>query len=270
MIGWPDFIYFAAASAICWVTAAALCWSSGPGKPFRGIAGKSWLPTVVSLTGSVIFFCFIIGLWISLERPPMRTQGETRLWYSFFISIIGVIVWCRWKFRWILSFSTMMSVMFACINIFKPEIHSKTLMPALQSPWFVPHVAVYMFAYAMMGAVTLFAIYLWWQSGRREIRREEMGACDTLVKIGWAFLTLGMVMGALWAKEAWGDWWTWDPKETWALATWLGYLLYIHLRPHMKDHDYIFALLIFNFILLQMCWWGINYLPAAQSSVHVY
>lgn len=270
MIGWPDFIYFAAASAICWVTAAALCWSSGPGKPFRGIAGKSWLPTVVSLTGSVIFFSFIIGLWISLERPPMRTQGETRLWYSFFISIIGVIVWCRWKFRWILSFSTMMSVMFACINIFKPEIHSKTLMPALQSPWFVPHVAVYMFAYAMMGAVTLFAIYLWWQSGRREIRREEMGACYTLVKIGWAFLTLGMVMGALWAKEAWGDWWTWDPKETWALATWLGYLLYIHLRPHMKDHDYIFALLIFNFILLQMCWWGINYLPAAQSSVHVY
>ena len=270
MIGWPDFIYFAAASAICWVTAAALCWSPGPGKPFRGIAGKSWLPTVVSLTGSVIFFSFIIGLWISLERPPMRTQGETRLWYSFFISIIGVIVWCRWKFRWILSFSTMMSVMFACINIFKPEIHSKTLMPALQSPWFVPHVAVYMFAYAMMGAVTLFAIYLWWQSGRREIRREEMGACDTLVKIGWAFLTLGMVMGALWAKEAWGDWWTWDPKETWALATWLGYLLYIHLRPHMKDHDYIFALLIFNFILLQMCWWGINYLPAARSSVHVY
>ena len=267
MIGWTDFMYFAAGSAICWIAAAALCWSSGPEASLKRPA---WIPTAISLAGSAIFFSFIIGLWMSLERPPMKTQGETRLWYSFFISIIGVIVWCRWKFRWILSFSTMMSVMFACINIFKPEIHSKTLMPALQSPWFVPHVAVYMFAYAMMGAVTVFAIYLWWQSGRREIRREEMGACDTLVKIGWAFLTLGMVMGALWAKEAWGDWWTWDPKETWALATWLGYLLYIHLRPHMKDHDYIFALLIFNFILLQMCWWGINFLPAAQSSVHVY
>jgi ABC-type transport system involved in cytochrome c biogenesis permease subunit len=97
-----------------------------------------------------------------------------------------------------------------------------------------------------------------------------MTACDTLVKIGWAFLTLGMVMGSLWAKEAWGDYWTWDPKETWAAATWLGYLLYMHIRRYVKDYDYTFALLIFDFILLQMCWWGINFLPAAQSSVHVY
>ena len=270
MIGWPDFIFFAAAAAICWVTASVLCWSSGSETSMKHPVGKPWTATALSLAGSAIFFSFIVGLWVTLERPPMKTQGETRLWYSFFISIIGVIVWCRWKFRWILSFSTLMSVVFACINIFKPEIHSKTLMPALQSPWFVPHVAVYMFAYAMMGAVTVFAIYLWWQSGRRQIRNEEMYACDTLVKIGWAFLTLGMAMGALWAKEAWGDWWTWDPKETWAAATWLGYLLYIHLRPHMKDHDYIFALLIFDFLLLQMCWWGINYLPAANSSVHIY
>ena len=164
----------------------------------------------------------------------------------------------------------MMATVFTCINLFKPEIHSKSLMPALQSAWFVPHVAVYMFAYAMMGAATLFAIYLWWQSSRRKIQADEMTACDTLVKIGWSFLTIGMVMGSLWAKEAWGDYWTWDPKETWAAATWLGYLLYMHLRGHLKDYDYTFALLIFNFILLQMCWWGINFLPAAQSSVHVY
>ena len=163
-----------------------------------------------------------------------------------------------------------MAIVFTCINILKPEIHSKSLMPALQSVWFVPHVAVYMFAYAMMGAATVFAIYLWWKSSRRGLLPEEMAACDTLVKIGWAFLTLGMVMGALWAKEAWGDYWVWDPKETWAAATWLGYLLYMHIRKHVKDYDVTFALLIFCFIMLQMCWWGINYLPAAQTSVHVY
>ena len=258
MIGWNDFIWFALGSVLCWMLGAFLGWKN------------SRKAIVVSLAGTAVFLGFIIALWMSLERPPMRTQGETRLWYSFFISLIGVLVYSRWKFRWILSFSTMMAIVFTCINIFKPEIHSKSLMPALQSVWFVPHVAVYMFAYAMMGAATLFAIYLWWQSSRRKIQADEMTACDTLVKIGWAFLTLGMVMGSLWAKEAWGDYWTWDPKETWAAATWLGYLLYMHLRPHMKDHDYTFALLIFNFILLQMCWWGINFLPAAQSSVHVY
>lgn len=258
MIGWNEFIWFAIGAVTCWTAGAILA--------FRGKKGAA----LISLAGTMVFLAFIAGLWISLERPPMRTQGETRLWYSFFISVIGILIYSRWKFKWILSFSTLMATVFTCINIFRPEIHSKSLMPALQSPWFVPHVAVYMFAYAMMGAATLFAMYLWWQHSRREIRPDEMKACDTLVKIGWAFLTMGMVMGSLWAKEAWGDYWTWDPKETWAAATWLGYLLYIHLRQRTKDYDYLFALLIFCFILLQMCWWGINFLPAAQDSVHVY
>ena len=260
MIGWDNFIWFAAAASLCWAGGAAAAWKD---------KGKG-AAIMLSLIGTAIFCSFIAGMWIALERPPMRTQGETRLWYSFFISMIGIIVFCRWKFKWILSFSTMMAIVFTCITLLKPEIHSKSLMPALQSPWFVPHVAVYMFAYAMMGAATVFAIYLWWKSSRKEIVPEEMKACDTLVKIGWAFLTMGMVMGSLWAKEAWGDYWVWDPKETLAAATWLGYLLYIHLRPKMKDYDYTFALLIFNFLLLQMCWWGINFLPAAGSSVHVY
>jgi ABC-type transport system involved in cytochrome c biogenesis permease subunit len=100
---------------------------------------------------------------------------------------------------------------------------------------------------------------------------EELRVCDNLVRIGWAFLTLGMIMGALWAKQAWGDYWTWDPKETWAAATWLSYLTYLHLRPREKDQNITFALLIFSFLLLQMCWYGINYLPSAQgSSIHVY
>ena len=257
---WQYLVWFAAAAVICWLAGAVMAFKAKSIKP----------ATTMSVLGSVVFFSYIVMMWIALERPPLRTMGETRLWYSFFLSLAGIAVFVRWRYKWILSFSTMMSVVFICINIFKPEIHSKSLMPALQSIWFVPHVAVYMFAYAMMGAATVFAIYLWWKSSRREIMSEEMTACDTLVKIGWAFLTLGMVMGALWAKEAWGDYWVWDPKETWAAATWLGYLLYIHLRKHMKDYDYTFALLIFCFILLQMCWWGINFLPAAQSSVHVY
>ena len=145
-------------------------------------------------------------------------------------------------------------------------------MPALQSIWFIPHVSVYMMAYALLGAVTLFAVYLWLRPSHRMPSEREMQMCDSLVRIGWAFLSAGMVMGALWAKEAWGDWWTWDPKETWAAATWLGYLLYLHLRPGLRrDSSLAFALLVFSFLLLQMCWYGINYLPSAQgASVHIY
>ena len=259
-MSWEHLIWFAAAAIIFWVAAAVSAFRSK----------RVWPTASLTLVGSAIFFAFIIGMWIALERPPMRTMGETRLGYSFFLSLAGAAVFIRWRYKWILSFSTMMSVVFICINLFKPEIHSKSLMPALQSVWFVPHVIVYMFAYAMMGAVTIFALYLWLRP-RREASDEELGMCDNLVRIGWAFLTLGMIMGALWAKEAWGDFWTWDPKETWAAATWLSYLLYLHLRPRISDRNVLFGLLVFSFLLLQMCWYGINYLPSAQgASVHVY
>ena len=90
--------------------------------------------------------------------------------------------------------------------------------------------------------------------------------------VGLAFMTIGMLFGALWAKEAWGHYWSWDPKETWAAITWFAYLVYVHYRqiPTHKPKLALWVLLI-SFVLLQMCWWGINYLPSAQgSSVHVY
>ncbi len=259
-MSWETFIYYALLSAVCWVLGAILAFRNKR----AGAVGFSSL-------GIAVFLVFIVGMWISLERPPLRTMGETRLWYSFFLGVIGLGLYLKCKYKWVLGFSTVMSLVFIFINLLKPEIHSKTLMPALQSPWFVPHVIVYMFSYAMMGAVTLFAGYLWFRKKPVEVSAQEWNVCDNLVRVGWAFLSLGMVMGALWAKEAWGDYWSWDPKETWAFATWISYLLYLHLRPLNKNKDLLFAWLIFSFILLQMCWWGINFLPSAQgSSIHVY
>ncbi len=101
---------------------------------------------------------------------------------------------------------------------------------------------------------------------------KECQITDDLVYVGLAFLTLGMLMGALWAKEAWGHYWSWDPKETWAAITWLFYLVYIHYRRYRPTayRPALWALLI-GFCLLQMCWWGINYLPSAKGvSVHTY
>lgn len=258
---WTFFIYFAIAASVLWLTGAVL-----------SICHRKQMPALsASVAGSAVFFAFIVWMWAALERPPLRTMGETRLWYSFFLSVVGIAVYARWKYRWVLSFSALMSIVFTCINVFKPEIHDKALMPALQSPWFVPHVIVYMFSYAMMGAATVFAMWLWWKRSHGGYSSKDTEACTSLVRLGWGFLTLGMVMGSLWAKQAWGDFWTWDPKETWAAATWVSYLLYLHLRPGLKDDRVGFIMLIISFVLLQMCWWGINYLPAAQGlSVHTY
>lgn len=249
---------------------AVFCWGMGAMAAYR--PGKSLQVVLWTVAGLAIFMAFIVGMWVSLERPPLRTMGETRLWYSFFLPVAGIITYIRWRYKWILSFSTVMSLVFICINLFKPEIHNKTLMPALQSPWFAPHVIVYMFAYAMLGAGAVVAVYLLVRSRKTAIEPGVMNLCDNLVYVGTAFLTIGMLFGALWAKEAWGHYWSWDPKETWAAATWLGNLLYIHFR-FQKNKQYRSALgiLVFAFILLQICWFGVNYLPSAQgNSVHVY
>jgi ABC-type transport system involved in cytochrome c biogenesis permease subunit len=85
-------------------------------------------------------------------------------------------------------------------------------------------------------------------------------------------LTFGTFLGAVWANISWGTYWAWDPKETWAAITWLTYLLYVHYRiSRPKDHQTAMWILILAFICLQICWWGINYLPSAHAtSVHVY
>ena len=259
-MSWDSFYLFAIPALICWGAGAALAWKGG----------RSTLICGITLAGLAVFFSFIAAMWFSLERPPLRTMGETRLWYSFFLPLAGLITYIRWKYKWILSFSTVLSAVFICINLFKPEIHSKTLMPALQSPWFAPHVIVYMFAYAMLGAAALMSLYLLLRKKAPE--SGELALCDNLVYSGLAFMTLGMLFGAVWAKEAWGHYWAWDPKETWALATWLGYLTYIHFRlDRPSDYRKSLLLLLLSFILLQMCWYGINYLPSAQgTSVHTY
>lgn len=259
---WNYFIYFALTALLFWIAGAYLAWKD-----------KHNLATVTTSVGLIIFLGYIIMLWQALERPPMRTMGETRLWYSFFLPLAGLIVFLRWRYKWILTFSTILATVFVCINLFKPEIHSKSLMPALQSPWFAPHVIVYMLAYAMLGAAFVLALYLFIKKGKDTATwGKEMAIADDLVAVSYAFLTLGMLMGALWAKEAWGHYWSWDPKETWAAITWFSYLVYIHFRKTEPNKPKIaLCMVVVTFCLLQMCWWGVNYLPAAQgTSVHTY
>ncbi len=265
---WNIFIWFGIA-AILFASGGAvssMCandhWSESSLKYRKRRRIAIWM-TAVSL---LLMTVFIAGLWISLKRPPMRTMGETRLWYSFFALLSGLFTYLVWRYRWILSFSTVLSSVFILINILKPEIHDQTLMPALQSPWFIPHVTVYMFSYSLLGCAFLLGL-----AGLAGTKHKVLSAADTLVYIGTAFLTFGMLSGSLWAKEAWGHYWSWDPKETWALITWLSYLIYIHLRLMGRASRRMFCLiLILSFVCLQMCWWGVNYLPSAQESIHMY
>ena len=255
-ISWEHFTAFAIPVLISWMLAIITLFATK----------KRWLNKIFTLAGIVGFATFIVLLWISLDRPPMRTMGETRLWYTFFLSTIGFVMYAKWKYSWIQAFSLVMASVFIFINIFKPEIHSKNLMPALQSIWFVPHVTAYILSAAAIAAVIL----LWQYKKQRETTTLE-AFTDNLVYVGFGLLMTGLLIGAIWAKEAWGHYWSWDPKETWAFITAASYLIYIHVRlRESRPKKFTLWLIIFSFIFLMITWKGVAYLPSAQGSVHVY
>lgn len=258
---WHSFEIFALISIVLWGAAIMSSFSKR----------TSALANIGSVLGILSLAVFVILLWVNLQRPPLRTLGETRLWYSLFLAISGLIIYKRWKIKLMLVYSLGMAILFLLLNYLKPEIHSKTLMPALQSVWFVPHVIVYMIAYALLGLSALFGAIGVYALSKNTLKEEFVLKTDNVVYVGFGFLSLGLIFGALWAKEAWGHYWTWDPKETWAFLTWAVYLVYIHFRiKGSLNQTHVFVILVLAFIVLLICWFGINYLPSAQNSVHVY
>ena len=210
------------------------------------LVSDPWLPWIYAGFYMMLAGAVLMTLMVLWRR--VRTATRKALWGYFALAVFASL--------------------FA--YFFFDSYNTKTLVPALQSPWFAPHVFVYIFAYALMGVAAVIAIYgLIKKNYQLSIINCQL---DSLVYISLAFLTIGMLFGALWAKEAWGHYWSWDPKETWAAITWLAYLIYIHYRQLPQQRNRLaFWILIGSFVLLQMCWWGINYLPSAQSSsVHTY
>lgn len=258
VLGWNIFPYIA--------SVAIVLSASGAGIALRH-KERSTVATLLSVLAIVVMALFVALLWHTLGRPPLRTMGETRLWYSLFMLVAGAATYHRWHYRWILSFSTLMATVFILINILRPEIHDESLMPALQSAWFIPHVSVYMFSYSLLGCATLLAI-----CGIANRKLELRDVVEKLLYGGIGLFTVGMLTGALWAKDAWGAYWSWDAKEAWAATTWGLFLLAIHLpaRQTRRSNVAYYLIVIAAFLSLQMCWYGVNYLPSAKESVHTY
>jgi ABC-type transport system involved in cytochrome c biogenesis permease subunit len=261
MIIWENLSAFAVPTLLCWLLAIV----------FQYTCKNKIISLLLALFGIVIFAFFIALLWINLARPPMRTMGETRLWYSFFLSSVGFVMYRKWKYNWILSYSLIVASVFIIINLLKPEIHAKNLMPALQSVWFVPHVTSYILSYSFLSASAIASGIMLYKYNKNENSTQLIAFTDNLVYVGFGLLMAGLLIGAVWAKEAWGTYWSWDPKETWAFATASSYLVYIHFRLHeTAPRRFTLWLIIFSFVLLMITWKGVSYLPTAHDSVHTY
>ena len=180
-----------------------------------------------------------------------------------------------WQLSRLLPVVVILTAFFVFITIRK--INFGHLMPALRSYWFVPHLIIYMVAYALM-AISLFihaANYLRKHFARQMVNRQSsIVNCQlekSLFSTSSSLLIIGMLCGAVWAKQAWGDYWTWDAKENWAAVTWLLSVAATHAELFSKKTTILrIFFMILSFIAIQITWYGVNHLPSANRSLHTY
>jgi ABC-type transport system involved in cytochrome c biogenesis permease subunit len=174
--------------------------------------------------------------WVHVAHVPMQNLFEVFL-------VLGALCYpISWFCRRILhiggAWADMLLgavVLFPAGFVFNAE--PMQLPPALQSWLFAPHVAVYMLSYVFMAKAAFQAGTQLLASRFDAAMLPPEQATYQLIAAGFPLLTLGLFLGSIWGQIAWGDYWGWDPKELWSLASWLTYVGYFHWR-HMHGAKY--------------------------------
>jgi len=194
---------------------------------------------------------------------------------AFWAAVVGVVLFI-YRFQKRLPYkpaavfgATMFSIIMLAVAS-SPLIPKEALppIPALRSAWLILHVSFTFVGEAFFVAGCVAALmFLATKDGDRKLELDRL--TYTAIAVGYPFFTAGaLVFGAIWAEQAWGRWWSWDPKETWALVTWLVYTGYLHVRLVMKRKDSLPAILaVAGFLCTVFTFFGVNYL---LSGLHSY
>lgn len=193
----------------------------------------------------------------------------------FFAGIIALVLFAyriqkKWAvYQFVLFGSTLIALVLLAIAsspIAPKEVHPP--IPALQSYWLVLHVTFAFIGESFFAVAFIAAIYYLANSDvDKKINADRI--IYTATAIGYPIYTAGaLIFGAIWAEAAWGAFWSWDPKETWALITWLTYTVYLHMRFVQKYRGKISAIIqIIAFIFTIFTFFGVNFL---LSGLHSY
>ncbi len=236
--------------------------------------------SMLVLVGFVLATGLLAMRWMQAGRPPFKTLSESLLLFAWCTALTHLMVERFCRMAWLALLSCSFIVLLIVYGGIKADAQVMSLPPALQSAWFIPHVVVYFFGYAALFMAFIGALVHLWRPELELERATPAGQrskvsyahfMDMAIHFGFVLLTLGLVIGAIWAKQAWGDYWTWDPKENWALISWLVFVLHLHLRHSRRITDRASAVLvIIGFATIVFTYLGMNLLPTAGQSVHVY
>lgn len=269
-----NYLLFQSVLGVTFIAAAAyLVFFVSQNKNIRKIA------RMILLVSGVLQTLHIASRFILAGHTPITSQHEAVVFFAW------ATTWAYLSFRWrytVKNFGTFVSVFICCLLLIASFSSREftPLLPALQSNWLPIHAGVSIVAYGFLSLA--FCGGLMYLLQERELKSKKFGyffsrfpsldALDQLnnhcLTAGFVFLTLGIVTGSVWARQAWGTYWHWDPKETWSLITWFVYLVQLHQRYTVGWRGKRAAVMaIVGFAAIVFTLWGVTYL---LGGVHSY
>ncbi|MHB0913708.1 MAG: c-type cytochrome biogenesis protein CcsB [Armatimonadota bacterium] len=242
----------------------------------RKSGGLGTIATGLLVAGGLVHTASLVVRTVAAARPPFLNLYEYMLSLSWGFVIVYLFVQRKAKTQELGAFAVPLLALFSYLAIRLPTEVNPT-MPALRSAWRVPHIGTAIFAYSAFAvAFGLAIMYLirerigenkksFWAS-----RLPSLKTLDQLVyritAFGFMMQTALLITGAVWAQFAWGRYWGWDPKETWALITWLIFAAYLHTRVTLGWKGKRSAItIIIGFIAVIFTLFGVNLLGGLHA-----
>lgn len=200
------------------------------------------LASAFMILGFLTLLLGVIFRGVSANRVPWGNMYEFSITGALAFSAAYLFALKKYKLRWLglpVSLSILLTLGTAVTLLYRP---SAPLMPALKSPWLVIHVSAAIisggvFLLANCIAATYLILDRYEQKGSRPVWAEKLPTLEALDNLSYRLValvfplwTFSVIAGAIWAEAAWGRYWGWDPKETWAFITWVAYAAYLHAR----------------------------------------
>ncbi len=237
------------------------------------------LARMILLGSGVLQTLYIVSRYFLAGHTPITSQHEAVVFFSW------AVTWAYLSFRWrytVKNFGTFVSILLLIQLVIAAMVSRQInpLAPALQSWWLPVHAGVSLVAYGFLALAfcggVMYLIQNWELKSKRLgyffNRLPSLDALDQLnshcLTVGFGLLTLGIITGSVWARQAWGTYWHWDPKETWSLITWFVYAAQIHLRLTVGWRGKQAAIMtIVGFLCVLFTLWGVTFL---LGGVHAY
>ena len=223
----------------------------------RRLPAQRWLLAVVFLA----LTCCLALRWIVTSHVPMANGYETMLFMAWAVMLLAFAASRR--FPIMLTFGFLLSGFFLLVShISQMDPQITHLMPVLNSPLLTIHVSIIMMAFALLAltfATSLTALCTKRQAGQLQL------LSLLLLYPALTCLGFGIFIGAIWANVSWGTYWSWDPKETWALITFMVYAAPAH-RSLAARATYYHVYMTLAFLTLLMTYFGVNYFLGGMHS----